>query len=218
MHKNSFKLPEDLTIITCRNSGTMEDRIIDSLSGYEYKSILECSLEYLGIEGLVVLRDDRLPWRNTFKIEMVKNYLDLCTTRYVMFCDAIDVIFIDDPNRVIEIFKSHHCKMLFMSTTATSGYSCMPEVYKWVTGISKSRFLNSGVWIGNTEFVKTVFAEASKYINPHGATMYERESYIASSPKSYPIGGDDQDILRYIEPLFYPDLKVDYKNELAYRS
>ena len=71
IHKNKFITPKDLTIVTCRNLGTMEDRIINSLSGYEHKSILECNLEYLGINDLVVLTDNRLPWRNTFKIEMI---------------------------------------------------------------------------------------------------------------------------------------------------
>jgi hypothetical protein len=46
IHKNKFITPKDLTIVTCRNLGTMEDRIINSLSGYEHKSILECNLEY----------------------------------------------------------------------------------------------------------------------------------------------------------------------------
>ena len=89
-----FKLPDNLTILTCRNEGSMEDRIIPHLSGYENVSILESNLDYLGID-LVVLKDDRLPWRNTFKIEMINNYLNSgeCKTKYFMFCDAIDVIF-----------------------------------------------------------------------------------------------------------------------------
>ena len=67
---NVFNHPKDLTIVACRNKGTMEDRIIPHLSGYEDTSILEDNLKYLGID-LVVLTDDRLPWRNTFKFEML---------------------------------------------------------------------------------------------------------------------------------------------------
>ena len=40
-YKNAFSKPDNLTIITVRNEGTMEDRIIPSLKGYEDKSILE---------------------------------------------------------------------------------------------------------------------------------------------------------------------------------
>ena len=51
-YKNAFSKPDNLTIITVRNEGTMEDRIIPSLRGYENKSILEANLElipdYLG--------------------------------------------------------------------------------------------------------------------------------------------------------------------------
>ena len=30
----------------------------------------------MGIDELVVLKDDRLPWRNSFKVEMVNDYLN----------------------------------------------------------------------------------------------------------------------------------------------
>lgn len=218
VHKNAFTMPDDLTIITYRNEGTMEDRIIDSLAGYESKSILECSLEYLGINNLTVLTDNRLPWRNTFKIEGIYNYLmsGACTTKYIMYCDAIDVIFIDSPQKVIDVFKQHQCKMLFMSSTSTDGYSCMPDVKLWADTISK-RYLNSGVWIGDTSFVTDVFKEANKYVNPHGVTMDKYHEYLESNPEQYPIGSQDQDIFRYIQPKFHPDLRVDYNNKIAYR-
>ena len=98
--------PKDLTIVTCRNEGSLEDRIIPHLSGYEEKSILESNMEYLGL-NLVVLKDARLPWRNTFKFEMINNYLQSgkCTTEYFMCLDAIDVIWIDEPLKVIDIFN-----------------------------------------------------------------------------------------------------------------
>lgn len=219
INRNKFSIPKDLTIITCRNKGSLEDRIIDSLRGYEEKSILECSLEYLGITELVVLTDERLPWRNTFKLEMIYNYLKSgkCNTKYVMYCDAIDVVFIDDPARVINIFETYDCKMLFMSSTSMDGYSCMPDVKQWATKNS-SRYLNSGVWIGETSFVTTVFEESQKYITPHGVTMDMYREYLASNPSNYPVGAQDQDIFRYMEPKFYPDLKVDYKNKIAYRN
>ena len=72
-YKDAFSKPDNLTIVTVRNEGTMEDRIIPSLKGYEDKSILEANLEYLGIQPLVILTDPRLPWRNTFKFEIILN-------------------------------------------------------------------------------------------------------------------------------------------------
>ena len=172
--KVQFEHPKDLTIVTCRNEGSMEDRIIPHLSGYENVSILESNLDYLGLD-LVVLKDARLPWRNTFKFEMIHNYLNSgkCTTKYFMCCDAIDVIFIDNPQRVIDIFHTFECDALFMSTQSLDGYNCMPEVKKWADRINggRMRYLNSGVYIGKTSFVKEMFDEAIKYAIPHGVIM-----------------------------------------------
>ena len=222
IYEKAFKMPKDLTLVTCRNEGTMEDRIIDHLKGYEKKSILECSLEYLGIEGLVVLTDDRLPWRNTFKFEMIYNYLKSgeCDTEYFMCCDAIDVIFKDDPQKVIDIFKTFNCDMLFMSTHSTDGYNCMPQVKELIDKINgnNGRYMNSGVYIAKTEFLKEVIDEAMNYAIPHGVTMDDYREYLTSQPADYPKGSQDQDIFRFIEPNFYPRIKVDYNNFMAYRS
>ena len=216
-----FTHPKDLTIVTCRNEGSLEDRIIPHLSGYENTSILESNMEYLGL-NLVVLKDARLPWRNTFKFEMINNYLQSgkCTTEYFMCLDAIDIIFVDHPQKVIDIFKSFQCQALFMSTSSLDGYNCMPEVLDWVHSINGGipRYLNSGVYIGKTSFIKELYEEAIKYAIPHGVTMDDYRDYLAREPKDYPKGSQDQDIIRYLEPKFYPQLKVDYQNQMAFRS
>ena len=216
-----FTHPKDLTIVTCRNEGSLEDRIIPHLSGYENTSILESNMEYLGL-NLVVLKDARLPWRNTFKFEMINNYLQSgkCTTEYFMCLDAIDIIFVDHPQKVIDIFKSFNCQALFMSTSSLDGYNCMPEVLDWVHSINGGipRYLNSGVYIGKTSFIKELYEEAIKYAIPHGVTMDDYRDYLAREPKDYPKGSQDQDIIRYLEPKFYPQLKVDYQNQMAFRS
>jgi len=218
--KLKLKKPDNLTIATCRNSGTLEDRIIPHLSGYEQTSILEENMKYLELD-LVVLRDDRLPWRNTFKFEMLYNYLNSgdCKTKYFMCLDAIDVIWIDEPQKVIDIFNSFDCEALFMSTNSTDGYECMPKVKEWVDTVNLlGRYLNSGVYIGKTSFVKEMIEEAMKYAIPHGVTMDEYRDYLSSKPSDYPKGSQDQDIFRYIERKFYPRLKVDYSNKMAYRN
>ncbi len=216
-----FQHPKNLTIVTCRNEGSLEDRIIPHLSGYEETSILERNMEYLGLD-LVVLTDARLPWRNTFKFEMIHNYLNSgkCTTEYFMCLDAIDVIFVEEPQKVIDIFHTFECDALFMSTQSLDGYNCMPEVKRWADRINEGRmrYLNSGVYIGKTSFVKEMFDEAIKYAIPHGVIMADYMEYLSRKPIDYPKGSQDQDIFRYIEPKFYPRIKVDYQNLMAYRS
>ena len=221
LQPNCFELPKNLTIVTCRNEGSMEDRIIDHLKGYEDVSILEQNLDYLGVE-LKVLRDNRLPWRNTFKFELLNHYLSSgeCETEYFMCVDAIDVIFIDNPTKVIDIFESFDCDALFMSTSSLDGYNCMPEVYNKILQINNSngRYLNSGVYIGKTSFIKEVIESAISYAHPPGVTMDEYRDYLNSNPIDYPKGSQDQDIFRFLEPQFYPRLRVDYDNKMAYRG
>jgi hypothetical protein len=223
LHKNKFKKPEDLTILTCRNDGEMyRSTLIPSLSKYTDVSILESNLEYLGIKGLVVLRDTRMPWRNTFKFEMIHNYLQSgkCKTKYFMFCDAVDVIFQQDPQKVIDIFESVECEALFMSTDSIDGYNCMPDVQNWVDNLNGGigRYMNTGVYIGKTSFIKEIISEAMKYAIPHGTIMDEHQEYLKSNPVDFPRRTDDQCILRFLEPKFYPRLKVDYENLMAYRT
>ena len=142
-----------------------------------------------------------------------------CPTEYFMCLDAIDVIWVDEPQRVVDIFKSFDCEALFMSTHSTDGYNCMPNVEQWVNTINVSgRYLNSGVYIGKTSFIKEMVEEAMKYAIPHGVTMDDYREYLSSQPEDYPKGSQDQDIFRFIEPKFYPRVKVDYENKMAFRS
>ena len=57
-----------------------------------------------------------------------------------------------------------------------------------------------------------------KYAIPHGVTMDEYHNYLKSNPLNYPQGSQDQDIFRFLEPEFYPKLKVDCQNLMAYRN
>ena len=218
-YKGLFSCPSSLTITTCRNSGPMTDRIINELEGYEDVSLLESSLQHLGIHTLKRLESSELPWRNTFKFELINEYLKECKTEYFMCCDAIDVIFRDDPFRVLDIFESFDCDMLFMSTDSLDGYDCMPEVFNEVKKINNNngRYLNSGVYIGRTNFVREVIEECMEYAIPHGVTMDDYKEYLNSKPKTYPKGAQDQDIFRFLEPKFSPRIKVDYENRMAFR-
>ena len=131
LHKKAFKKPDNLTILTCRNKGEMHRAtLIPSLSKYTEVSILESNLEYLGVDLVVLTEEYEGPWRCTYKLKWINDYLQSgkCDTEYFMFCDAVDVIFQDDPQRVIDIFKTFDCDMLCMSTDGLDGYDCMPDV------------------------------------------------------------------------------------------
>ena len=113
-----------------------------------------------------------------------------------------------------------------MSTSFSGGYACMPEVKKWANSIRKGSYLNSGVYIGKTDFLQKVIEEACKYVTPTDLTASEYRDLgcgisdirLCERLPEFPKGCQDQDILRYIHPKFYPRMQVDYDNELAFRN
>jgi hypothetical protein len=206
---------ENLDIITCHD--------------YPATSLLEKSLDYLGIEGYTVLREPfDGPWRNTFKLKWLLNYLE----RYpygppnVLFCDADDAIVVGDPTKILEVFERKRCKLLFMSTSFMGGYACMPEIKRWTDKIRPGRYLNSGVYIGRRDFLVTVLRAANEYITANDITAQESRNLghgvfntkLCERVPDYPKGSQDQDILRYIHPQFFPDMQIDFDNELAFRN
>jgi hypothetical protein len=226
IHKNEFKMPNDLTIVLCRNTGSLSDRIIPQLSGYEDISILESNLTYLGIDNYVVL-SKHIPagegqWIWTNKIKWMLEYLTAgkCETEYIMYCDPIDVIFQDSPEKALDIFKKFNCDLLFMTSTGADGYKCMPDVKHWVDSFSyrRGRYINAGVFIGKTSFVKEFLEASLNYCTDNDCSISTWHEYLNSNPHNFPSGASDQEIFRFLEPEFYPQVLADYKNLMAYRS
>ena len=72
---------------------------------------------------------------------------------------------------------------------------------------------------------KALTVPAAEVVTDFGLDYYEAmqqaeddyREYLDSKPKDYPKGSQDQDIFRYLEPHFYPRIKVDYENRMAFR-
>jgi hypothetical protein len=207
--------PESLEIITCHD--------------YPSKSLLEKSLDYLGIKGCRILRESfDGPWRNTYKLKWLLHHLERHPggPDKVLFCDADDAVVVGDISKAMDVFERKKCRLLFMSTSFTGGYACMPEVKRWTDGIRPGRYLNSGVYIGRREFIVEVLRAASAYFTDQDITAQESKSLghgvfntaLCQRLPDYPRGSQDQDILRYLHPQFYPHMQIDYDNELAFRN
>jgi hypothetical protein len=207
--------PACLDIVTCHN--------------YPAKSLFEKSLEHLGIEDCIVLkRTLDGPWRNTFKLRWMLDHLAAHPSgpEYVLFCDADDTILKDDPAVALDLFLRRECELLFMSTSFTGGYACMPEVKRWADHIRPGRYLNSGVYIGRRAFISDVLKRAAAYITDDDITAENSKrlghgvlsTRLCDELAEYPRGSQDQDILRYLHPEFYPDMQIDYDNRLAFRN
>lgn len=213
--RGPYHKPDQMEIITAHN--------------YPEISLFEKSLEYVGIDRYTVLQKYlNKPWRNTLKLKWVLNYLESTPAgpEYVLFCDADDCILVGDPSETLKVLKQKQCQLLFMSTSFMGGYACMPEVKQWADRIHFGRYLNSGVYVGKRRFLIDVLREANRYITDDDITEEEyvqlgRGVYnknLCERLPAYPKGSQDQDILRYIHPLFFPDMQIDTGNALAFRN
>jgi len=188
--KNKFKKPDDLTIVTIHN--------------YPEKSTFEESLDFLGIAPYVVLKKD-IEWNHRYKIDWMLEFLQSegCETEYLLFCDARDAFVIDDLHKALNTFKRMNCELIFNSTMSQRGvFWHMPQLFDWTGRVAKKRgrFLNAGAFIGRPEFIQAVW----KAVIP----LFGR----LSRPN------DEQDILRYLHPAFYPEMDIDYSNDIFYRN
>ena len=220
--KQKFKKPSNLSIVTCHN--------------YSEKSIFEESLEFLGIEGCEnVCEQFDGPWRHAYNLKFVLNYLKAgrCRTPYLLYGDARDCILRDDPQTVLDIFLSKDYDLLFCATMHRGGYACMPEIYKWTRRIQKGRYLNTGGYIGRADFIQPIFEDADQYITPNSLSVddiprlgigdiekYARHSdtRLCKELPEFPKNADDQNILRFLHPKYYPRMAIDYHNEIFFRN
>lgn len=132
-------------------------------------------------------------WVNTMKAGLLAEYLPNISTKYTMGIDSHDVLLLKEANGIIDVFeKDFNCDMLFNGELVS--YPENNELAKFeksIYGESPFRYLNSGVWIAKTEFLKKVMKD-----------ILELKS---SRPRS------DQEIYRKLHQKYYPKIQIDHK-------
>ncbi len=215
--KGKLTCPDNLTILLIHN--------------YKREPIIEKSLRYVGIDNFVVMRPDfKGPWFHAIKMLELKKFLDsnACKTEYLLFSDSDDAVLRDDPAKAIQFLQEENCDLLFSNTNWDGAYDGMPDVRKWADKNARESgrthcYLNSGVYIGRTEFLREVVNSVVEYITDNNLTMVEYwdlcDNVISYERlPEFPRGvGSCQVILRYLHPRFYPRMKIDYKDRLAIR-
>ena len=85
-----------------------------------YKTLLEKSLDYLGVEGYSVVQPDVPPdgWRQTLKITWSLDFARRCGEEYILYIDSDDAMLVGDPQRAINLLKESGGDILY-STTST---------------------------------------------------------------------------------------------------
>jgi hypothetical protein len=208
--RNAFRCPKDLGIFTAHN--------------YPEPSLLERNLEFLGISNAHVINRPVKVWSNSLRVRWFVEYLEKeCSTPYVLYCDANDVILRDSPQLVLDLFHEAGCDLWFCSTQWSRGYKCMPAIRQWAEQLHPGRYLNAGVFIGRPRAALEVYRRVLEYVtdddtrdNADSSAFYRNE---LDYEKDFPRGaGCDQAILRYLEPEFYPRLKVDVESRMVWRN
>lgn len=162
--------------------------------------VFERSLERLGLPVRVLTGTD--PWQNRQKLKLTADALQEIETEFVIGADSSDVIFLDSPQIAVERFRTEFtCDLLFNAT----GSRCWPELPEFVeyqtkrplAALAKGRhWINSGLWIGRTDFCREYFAE------------------LATQPPEPLYDYCDQAIVMRTWPRWSPRVQADYFSQI----
>lgn len=87
------------------------------------------------------------------KVKILKNYINNCESDIVLFTDSRDVVFADRDIEILNLFLSTDSKILFGAETNL--YPNKNLIHGDST--KKYRYLNSGLFIGYTSYLKDLF-------------------------------------------------------------
>jgi hypothetical protein len=151
----------------------------------------------LGISPLVLGQQVK-PWSNRAKFRLTAEALAQVTTPLVIGADSADVVFLDNPQLLVERFRQHfRCKLIFNAT----GSRCWPELPEltefqtslpMVPVVQGRHWINSGLFIGETKFAAKYFATLAK------------ERPVAG------FEGSDQAVVMRTWRDWYPEVQADY--------
>jgi hypothetical protein len=220
INKNAFQKPKDLLIVI--------------VSNYTFKTLAEKSLDYHGIE-YVKLDGNGKKFENMLSkliwiSEYLENNVDNINEKYLLYFDSRDAIIQDDPQKILDIYLSKKCKLLFSGTE----YNCdfvnskkihhyNPQVknilnkinhknpgmalfqYSFKRAGNNTVFLNSGGFIGEINFMRETF----KYILSDMAKL----GHLSNFHK------DDQVLIHNYLPLYSNDeIQIDIYFEIFWRN
>jgi hypothetical protein len=97
-------------------------------------------------------------WRNVYKINLLIDEMKKTKEKYILFCDAIDVVFTDHPNNVLRRFldnKGDELAWFNAEYTTWPKWSKFKEIDDFHKKTYKSKWnsLNSGAFIGEKDFL-----------------------------------------------------------------
>ncbi len=153
------------------------DDIDLTVTNYKTIGSAQKSINHLRFPRFIALGDKHTNFELHHKIGIINDIMDSISTRYVLYVDSHDVL-ITNLDKIINLFKTFQCKMLFNTEPffwpGNHEYN-RPEIknprpiicpnvfnpaFEDLHGCNHTnRYLNSGVWIGETDFVKNLIAQ-----------------------------------------------------------
>ncbi len=152
--------------------------------------LLEQCLSARNIE-CKVLGSNIKTWANKLKTGLNITFLETIKTKYVMALDSYDVILLGCPAKILEMFMSFDCNMLFSAEKNSYPKEPMLTDFEQKLTLSPYPFLNGGCWIGEAGFCLSFFKDSLK------------QKGFTKSPR------DDQGIIRQQFQEVYPKAKLD---------
>lgn len=172
-------------------------------SNYKNPTLLERSYKAYAVPHIVVGRNIQ-QWNWYSKIITIKEYLDSETNipEYLVITDANDVLMVNAPSRIVDLFETYSCDILLQGTFAD-----------WPPDEELSRFemtqypnhplhcrLNAGGYMARTQALKVFIKEiVSGFENQKQEFMYQGKF-------------DDQLAWRELHRRHYPRIKVDCRS------
>jgi len=189
-HNHRYATPAGVTFVTYSNANS--------------QTLIEKCYEAYGIADFVVVSKELVEWNWMAKIKPVLNYLESnsCDSPYIVVTDATDMLLVNDPQNVVDYFKSYNCDLLFCNTMAN-----WPENQELAAFESKTYpthpfhcHLSAGGYVGNRDAIKKFLTEIV-------------EAFEAEKPWLYDGGAfDDQLSWRHLHHKYFPRIKVDYRS------
>jgi hypothetical protein len=185
--KRQIDMGNLVTVITCNN-------------GHPSMGMFERSLDHLGIPYRVFGQGIN-PWVNSRDKPLVLlQALGSVKTPYVLYADSRDAILIDDPDIAVTRFiENFQCRMLFGADRINWPPIAEFQKYEEQQAFEYDttfKFLNGGVWIGETAFSRDFF---KKVINTPVA---------GKAPES------EQGILKKLFRAFKGEVALDYRCQI----
>jgi len=123
----------------------------------------------------------------------------------VMLLDSDDIFLVSSLSKIVEEYEAkYNCKMLFQaeSWNFPRGHTEMDKFEQSIVDdCNPYKYLNSGIWISNTQFLQDIYKELTK-IKPH-------------TP-------GDQPVFKELYKTHYPQIRIDssceYFQSLAWSS